>query len=206
MSAIDEKLEKFTAMITSDAQADSQRILDEITRVSEASMAAAEEKSLAYAYQYIKSTVARIRLDASRTISRKVMENKRAIYALKLKLWQRVLDEAKQRIQNFTQTPAYAERLVALMNEALSSYEGSATEIYLRPQDMGLVPVLRKAAQDQPVTFVEGAFRMGGLMALCPEKKRQIDSTYDLRFEESKVHFYEQLPTDTRTDTATQSA
>ncbi|MDR2671449.1 MAG: hypothetical protein LBC26_07000, partial [Oscillospiraceae bacterium] len=58
MASLEEKLDLFTKAITSDAEADSQAILEEVRRERENSLSSAENEALNEAYQYIKSKVA----------------------------------------------------------------------------------------------------------------------------------------------------
>ncbi len=194
MGTIDEKLEHFTEMLTSDAMADSQRILEEIKQISAASLEAVEDEALRYAYQHIKTSVAGIHTDASRQISKKEMDNKRVIFSLRLELADGINKEVAQKILAFTQTPEYLKLLVSLSRQAVKAFDGASTVIHLRPQDMHYESELRKALSDQPVEFKAGDVQLGGLRAFCPAKHREIDSTFDVKFEELKTSYFASLP------------
>jgi hypothetical protein len=55
------------------------------------------------------------------------------------------------------------------------------------------VPSLTEAAKGQPVTFEQGHFHLGGLIAECREQQQQINQTFDANLEEWKTRFFVEL-------------
>ncbi|MDR1157132.1 MAG: hypothetical protein LBK75_02330 [Oscillospiraceae bacterium] len=193
MASLEEKLDLFTKAITSDAEADSRAILEEVRRERENSLSSAENEALNNAYQYIKNKVASLHTENGRRVSRKMMECKRTLYARREELSREILRDVTAHVIEYTKTPAYAEQLTALMMDAFSVFKGLPTTISLRAEDGALVPLLTKAAGGQPVTFEQGHFHLGGLIAECRERQQQINQTFDANLEEWKTRFFVEL-------------
>jgi vacuolar-type H+-ATPase subunit E/Vma4 len=193
MASLEEKLDIFTKAITSDAEADSRAILEEVRRERENSLSSAENEALNDAYQYIKNKVASLHTENGRRVSRKMMACKRALHTRREDLSREILRDVTARVVEYTQTPAYAEQLRALMTNAFSVFKGLPTTISLRAEDMALVPSLTAAAGGQPVTFEQGHFQLGGLLAECRERRQQINQTFDANLEEWKTRFFAEL-------------
>jgi vacuolar-type H+-ATPase subunit E/Vma4 len=193
MSDIDAKLKRFTEAITSDAEADSKAILEDVRRQRESSLQSAEDEALGDAYRYIKTEIGRLRVENGRTLSRKMMDNKRTLYARRAALSESALRDVMARLAAYVGTPAYVSRLRDMAREAADAFGGGQTVIALRREDMALVPELRQAVSGRPVTFVEGAFHLGGLTAECPEKQQQLNQTFDASLAEWKTRFFAEL-------------
>lgn len=193
MPHIDEKIERFTKAITSGAVADSQAILEEVRRQRESSLATAEDEALNDAYQYIKNEISRIRTESGRQVSRKLMDNKRILYARRAELSEAVLRDVQEKLAAYVKQPAYAGHLTQLILEALSSFGDAPTVVSLRPEDMALVPQIEKQLAGRPVTFVEGHFRLGGMTAECPSRQQQINQTFDANWEDWKTRFFAEI-------------
>ncbi|MDR0382113.1 MAG: V-type proton ATPase subunit E [Oscillospiraceae bacterium] len=193
MASLEEKLDLFAKAITSDAEADSRAILEEVRRERETSLSSAENEALNEAYQYIKNKVASLHTENSRRVSRKMMECKRALYARREELAREILRDVTARVVEYTKTPAYAKQLKTLMTNAFSVFKGLPTTISLRAEDMSLVPSLIEAAKGQSVTFEQGHFQLGGLIAECRERQQQINQTFDANLDEWKTRFFVEL-------------
>lgn len=193
MSQIDDKLEQFTNAITSEANAESRAILEEISREWENTLSGAEDEALNDAYRYIRDEVARIRTESGRRVSRKTMECKRALFARREEHARKVLDDVLQNIRAYEETDAYVDQLASAMNRALDLFSGCEAVVSLRAEDMKLVPALRAAAGRRPVAFEQGRFHLGGLIVECKEKQRQINETFDANLDEWKTRFFAEM-------------
>ena len=193
MPDLDEKLKRFTEAITSDAAADSYAIMEEVRRQRESSQRSAVDDSLEAAYRYIKAEVTRIRTESGRTVSRRMMDNKRTLYARRAELSGEVLRDVMQKLADYVTGPAYAEQLTGMARQAAGAFGGAPTVISLRREDMTRIPTLRKAVEGRDVTFVEGTFRLGGLTAECPGQQRQINMTFDANLAEWRERFFAEI-------------
>ncbi len=185
-----EKLENFTSVITADAVAESKQIYDEIRQESEQVLTAAEDEALGEMFRYIKTEVSTIRTEAGRRVSRVMMDNKRKLYTRRDAMTGQVIAEVTQTLRDFVATPGYADRLERLLTETLNEFKAD-TVVYLRKEDMGLADRLTKLAGVVKLEFRQGSFRLGGLKAVCPSKKLQIDECYDTTLDELHGRFAE---------------
>ena len=185
MPDMNQKLDRFTAKILAEAADESTRALAEVKRRRELRFQEAEDAALKEAYEYIHGEVARIQSEAGRGVSRHMLENKRALYLRRTEMAQEVFALVRAKIAAFTRTPAYGQRLTALLAEALEVL------VTLRGDDLSFREALAASAPQIRLTFREGDFRLGGLIAESPDLVLRVDSSFDSAAGELSGHFAE---------------
>ena len=191
MADITKKLDRFTAAILAEATAENERVMADLRAKRKAAYDKAEDQSLLEAYHYIRGEVSRIKSEAGRRISRHMLDNKRTLYLRREAIAQEVFAMVRQRIQDYTGTPVYLQRLKALLAQALDVLPGAQdVRVLLRDADMVYADALRSAA-GRPVTFDKGSFVMGGLIAESASLGRQADASFDSAMADLSGHFAE---------------
>ena len=192
MPDMNQKLDRFTAKILAEAADESKRALAEVKRRRELRFQEAEDAALKEAYEYIHGEVARIQSEAGRGVSRHMLENKRALYLRRTEMAQEVFALVRAKIAAFTRPPAYGQRLTALLAEALEQLSGAEEVLVtLRGDDLSFREALAASAPQIRLTFREGDFRLGGLIAESPDLGLRVDSSFDSAAGELSGHFAE---------------
>ncbi|MCL2030432.1 MAG: V-type ATP synthase subunit E family protein [Oscillospiraceae bacterium] len=185
-----DKLERFTGAITADAAAEARQIYEAIRQESDHALSVAEDETLSETFRYIKSEAAQIRAAAGQRVSRTAMDNKRALALRRSEMSAEVLALVRERLAVYVCAEAYTEQLRGLAERAVRAF-GADTDIYLRAEDMPLAEAIAPKRTPHTVTFREGAFRVGGLRAVCPARRMQIDESFDTTLEELSGRFAE---------------
>lgn len=194
MSNQTDKLNNFTRSILSDAKAECDLIFQEIEKERAQSLTQAEDEVLAETYQHIKSEVSRLKTQAGRAVSKKVLENKRVVCAHREKISARVIDEVKTRLAEFVKTEEYIRHLIGLLKSADKQFDSADTVVFLTGADMHLVPTLQQALLRTNVTFCPCEdITLGGLIAECPSKLLRVDESFDSDLVDLQSHFSELL-------------
>ena len=188
MPDMNQKLDRFTAKILAEAADESKRALAEVKRRRELRFQEAEDAALKEAYEYIHGEVARIQSEAGRGVSRHMLENKRALYLRRTEMAQEVFALVRAKIAAFPRTPAYGQRLTALLEQLSGAEEVLVT---LRGDDLSFREALAASAPQIRLTFREGDFRLGGLIAESPDLGLRVDSSFDSAAGELSGHFAE---------------
>lgn len=192
MPDMTEKLDRFTAKILAEASAETKRAMDETEHQREAALRKAEDQVLREAYRYIHGEVARIKGEAGRSVSRRMLEHRRALSLRREEMAQETFALVRARIAAFTRTPEYGKRLEELLGGALKQLPGAEdVQVCLREEDKGWIPSLTRAACGRKLDFQRGEFRMGGLVALSPSLGLRVDSSFDSAAQELSGHFAE---------------
>lgn len=203
MSASGEKLDNFMMSILSDAEKESGMIMEEIRQKREASKEVAEDEILSETFRHIKAQVGSIKTEAGRRVSKKVLDNKRTLYARREEIMSKVFVQVKDRVGTFVAGPEYPEQLSRLARRAAESLGGQKIIFYLRPQDMRFEDIVRRAAEGIECEVREGAFYLGGVIAECPEKHLRADESFDTAFDNTRQNFAEILSFNFNTDAHT---
>lgn len=192
MPELNKKLDHFTATILAEATAETERALAELKEKHNTSYSAAEDRILGETYHYIRTEVARIKSDAGRRVSRHMLDVKRELYLRREEIAREVFGEVREKLVAYAAGPDYAQRLQALCRRAVEALKGADDiRVYLRPADAGQKDALSAALPGVKLTFLEGSFVLGGLVAESPSLGRRVDSTFDSAMEELNGHFAE---------------
>lgn len=192
MPELNQKLDHFTATILAEATAETERTLAELKAKRSAAFSGAEDKILAETYHYIRTEVARIKSEAGRQVSRRMLDAKRDLFLRRGQIADEVFALVREKIVAYTHTDAYPQRLKALFGDAVETLkEGDDIRVYLRKADMAQADVLAAALPGMSIGFREGAFLLGGLVAESSSLGRRVDSTFDSALEELDGHFAE---------------
>ena len=192
MPEMTKKLDRFTAAILAEATAETERTLDDLKKKRAAALDQAEDRILLEAFHYIKNEVAAIRAETGRSVSRHMLDNKRALYLRREEISQEVFGLVRGRLETYTAAPAYAERLAGLYRQALDTLKGADdVRVYLRPADLPLAGGLRRAVPGREAEFEAGDFTLGGLVAESAGLGLRVDATFDNAMEELSGHFAE---------------
>ena len=185
-----DKLDVFTSAITADALEEANRIYKEIQLEREHALSSAENSALSEMFGYIKSEVSKIRGNAGRRVSEKMMDNKRRLNLRRKEMTDDVLREVTDKISKYTSGPSYTRQLTTILFRVMDIFQEDAV-IYLREEDMHLEPLLRLINTPYNLEFKTGNFSLGGLMASCPLKKLEIDESFDTTLVDLKDSFAE---------------
>ena len=190
MPELSEKLDRFTALLLSQAAAENERTMQELKEKHDAALSSAEDQILLEAYTYIHGEVSRIRSVQGRKVSRHLLECKQALYRRREEIAGEVFSLVRERIGAFTATPAYAGQLRARLLEAAARLEGAEDlALYLRSADLPLGAQLREALPGRSLDIHPGPFVLGGLILESDSLRLRLDASYDTAMEELSGHF-----------------
>ncbi|MBS6216263.1 MAG: V-type ATP synthase subunit E [Clostridiales bacterium] len=190
MPELSEKLDRFTALLLSQAAAENERTMQELKEKHDAALSSAEDQILLEAYTYIHGEVSRIRSEQGRKVSRHLLECKQALYRRREEIAGEVFSLVRERIGTFTATPAYAGQLRARLLEAAARLEGAEDlALYLRSADLPLGAQLREALPGRSLDIHPGPFVLGGLILESDSLRLRLDASYDTAMEELSGHF-----------------
>ena len=172
-----DKIEHFTDTIVCDATEESDQILEMVRKEWNSSVSSLENEILNEAFNHIKKEITKIRSEAGRRISQKVLENKRTLFSKRQSVSDDVKTRVLARIAEFTALEDYLKHLTAQLKLCVNEF-GDDIVVYLRPADMKYCDSLKKATSER-LSFKEYPFRLGGLMADSLSKNRRIDLSFD---------------------------
>lgn len=190
MPELSKKLDRFTSLLLSQASAETEQTMEALKAKHDAALSAAEDQVLLEAYGYIHREVARIRTEQGRKVSRRLLENKQALYRRREAIAGEVFALVRERVAAFTASPEYPRQLAALLTEAADQLPGAEDLVlYLRPEDLPLADRLREALPSRSLQVREGELRLGGLILGSQSLRRRLDASYDTAAEELRGHF-----------------
>lgn len=187
-----EKLLHFTQAVLDSATRESETLRRQLAQDRAEALSDARAQAREASRAYFDREAARIRAEAGREVSLRLMENKRQVYLRRKEIGQEVFDRVRERIEAFTASPEYPERLRALLVRALGQLKGAEqVTVYLRREDMHYTEALERWVGPVAVTWEEGDFSLGGLTIRCPELGQRVDCSYDSQLAELSGHFAE---------------
>ena len=106
MPEMNQKLDRFTAAILAEATAEKSRTVSQMTRRRKETLAAAEDQILRESYNYIHDQVSRIKAEAGRRVSSRMLDNKRSVYLRRDQIAHEVFDAVREKIAVYTASEA----------------------------------------------------------------------------------------------------
>lgn len=138
MANSDEKISKFVQAITQYAQEQRDKIHQEVENFKSERLQNAEQEVLRDSYHLIQKERVQLRNRMSREMSRRDLEARKALLAMRRDMMERVFSDAKAALNAYVETPAYVERLkssLAALVKALPA-EGTVFEISRRDEPL----------------------------------------------------------------------
>ncbi len=189
-SHADEKLSFFTSAISAEAAALASKVMEEVQAESQQQMTAAEDEYLNETYRYIKNEVSRLRTEMRRSVSHKMLENKRELHALQQRMFEQSKADVDAKLAQYTATPDYVSALIETLKKIHKAFGNDPIHVYLCARDMDKTAQLQAALPGAELSFFEGSFKLGGLLCQCPAKGWQVDDTFDTRYLALNQRFY----------------
>lgn len=186
--AQDDRVSKFVAAITKEAEEQRQRIEEETKEFIASEMEKAEMEALNDSYKMIQRAVGNIRSDVGSELSARMMENRRALLARREEIVEAVLEKAAEKIAAFTAAPAYREFLTTSAKKAAAALGKGRPTVCLRPADMVYKADVEAAVG--PCGFVEDpTIVLGGLRMTSEDGRLSADDTLDTRLQAQREWF-----------------
>lgn len=184
----DERVSKFIAAITKEAEEKRSVIEQETRAFVETEMNKAELEALNESYSMIQRAGASIRSDAGSRISAGKLESRRQLLLRREEIVGELLDAVSARLKKYTATQEYTALLEHSAAKAADVFQGLFI-VFLRPEDMHLADVVKKAAGDRCTVMEDTSIQLGGLRFSDPEGFRLADDTLDARLKDGREWF-----------------
>lgn len=192
MPELNEKLDQFKQIILQDAMAEREELLGQIAETRRARLSQAEAELRRETDASVQAQLRALTSESGRQVSRRMMENKRAIAVRREEMSREVFAAVREKLLAFTETEDYLPHLKSLYAQAFAAlgnpFDGT---VWLRSQDMGHARTLAAVLPGRHVTFQEGSFTLGGLIVDCHSRLLRADMSYDTALGDLDGHFAE---------------
>lgn len=183
--AQDERVVKFVAAITHEAEEQRTAIEQETQSFIEGEMAKAESDALQESFHLIQQAAANIRADAGSRISAGKSEKRRQLLLRREAIIDEVLAAVSEKIRAYTQTAEYAEFLKKSAERG-SALFGKDYRVFLRPEDMRYASVVESVGCS---VESDESIRLGGLKFSDMDGFKTADDTLDARLQAGRAWF-----------------
>ena len=175
----DEKISKFVAAITWEAEQKRQDIERETQEYIKTELEKAEMQVMQESYELIQNRAAAIREEAQRELSRHTIAGRQALFARRTAIADEVFAAAAARLEAFTNGADYPVFLTASA-KAAAAVLGEGVTFELRPADMRHEAAIT-AAVPGCIVKADPAIALGGLRAASADASLAADDTLDAR-------------------------
>lgn len=183
----DERVSKFVAAITREAEEKRAVIEQETKCFVESEMQKAELDALNESYLLIQRTGSNIRNDEGSRISAGKLESRKQLLLRREEIVKEVLAAASEKIKEFTATPEYGELLKKSAEEGAALF-GNNYKVYMRQADSKYAGQVKAAGGKCEIVF-DDAIQLGGLKFSDISGFRFADDTLDARLSDGRDWF-----------------
>ena len=181
---------KFLSAIEKYAQQQREAMTSETELFEKQALQKAEEEGLVDAYNLIHKEQDAMKSAISADMAKKESEGNLLIFKKRQQITNQVFAKATEKLQEYTKTKAYYEKLVAYAKECAEFFDNATVEICLSKQDMQYANDITKLFKGECTVKEVADIIIGGLRVYCPSQQIAVDKTLDTKLEEQREWFY----------------
>ncbi|MBD5082217.1 MAG: hypothetical protein HDT44_10710 [Ruminococcaceae bacterium] len=181
-----EKIARFEEAINKAAESEIDKLLSDARKKAEEAVKCADEEYLEKSFHVVSGETKNIERRLQHEVSQKEFEASKEVFAHRSKRVNELFEELEKEIADFSKTPEYEKRLIAITEEIEKETPfDDKTVIYVKPTD---VEMLKK---HYPKVNVSGDknIKLGGVSVFYPQSSVYADRTFDNAFAEQKAEF-----------------
>lgn len=182
-----DKLERFIKAVNDDVDDDAEKILGDAERKRAELLAEVTEETEALTAAKISDTAKKIQSKYMKLAAKAELDGKKEILMERERLTQQVFENVRQKLIDFTSTPAYVDYLV---KTARSEHIRTGGVICLRPEDMKYSSEIEKALTVFCSFKEDASIKIGGLSVLYEKNGVIDDKTLDQELEDARINFH----------------
>ncbi|HBH94236.1 MAG TPA: hypothetical protein DDX91_00665 [Ruminococcaceae bacterium] len=181
-----EKIARFEEAINKAADDEIGALLADTKRNAREAVKCADEAYLEECYHTVSSETKNIKRKFAHEISQRKFEAAKEVFAHRSMRVEEFFDRLEEEISDFSKTPEYEKRLIALTEETeKESAFNQNTVIYVKPEDE---EKLKKHFPNVKIC-ADKKIKLGGVLVFFPERSVFADKTFDSAFAEQKAEF-----------------
>lgn len=181
-----EKVARFEEAINKAAENEIEKLLSDAKKKAEEIVKCADEEYLEKSYNIVSGETKSIERKLQHEVSQKEFEASKEVFAHRNKRVNDLFEELENEIAEFSLTPEYEKRLIAITEEIEKENPfDEKTVIYVKPADVD------KLKKRYPKATVSGDknIKLGGVSVFYPQHSVYADRTFDNAFAEQKAEF-----------------
>lgn len=192
MPNVSEKAARFTAAIMDDALTRARDVEEAVKASESAELTEFEAQTLAEAERRVAAGLELARSKEEKRVTAGLLKSRRALLQYREDCAQEVFDELRERVAAYPDRPEYEDTLCELLFKAVGALPGTGgVRVYLRPADLRFADRLRREAPNAELSFAEGGFALGGLIAESEESAMRVDMSFESALEDLSGRFSE---------------
>lgn len=181
---------KFLSAIEKYAQQQREAMTSETELFERQALQKAEEEGLIDAYNLIHKEQDAMKAEIAADLAKKEAEGNLEIFKKRQQITKEVFEKAKTKLQEFTKTSAYQDKMISYAKECADFFEDTAVEICLNKQDMKYADKISSVFKGEVTVKEVADILIGGLRVYCPSKQIAVDKTLDTKLEGQREWFY----------------
>lgn len=181
---------KFLSAIEKYAKQQRDALISETELFEKQALEKAEEEGLRDAYNLIHKEQDAMKASISADMAKKEADGNLMIFKKRQQITQEVFAKATAKLQEYTKTSAYQNKLIAYAKECADYFEDATVEICLNKQDMKYADKITKVFKGNSTVKEVTDILIGGLRVYCPDRQIAVDKTLDSKLEEQRDWFY----------------
>lgn len=185
----DQKLSKFIQAITAYAEEQSDAIHREVEAFKEERLNRAEQEVLRESYVLIQKEQDEMRRTIARERSQRETRARHALLTRRQEMMTAIFDRARQKLCDYTATPAYDAALAASLGEMAALLPAEGTVYAVSPRDEARLAALSALCPAGSRVEIAADIEIGGLRGENTAAGLLVDDTLDSRLEQQHDWF-----------------
>lgn len=184
MSLTDEKLQKFENAVSKEADAEIEKILQEIATQRDLALSDTMNAELTRHFEQMQNQILQIKQSCIKRVSLESQNAKKKLLLARENIRLRVFDAVKDRLHSFTKTPEYKDYLKNKFDSA-KAYQADDLVIYVSEHDLPLAQTVFEGMEIKK----DNKIQIGGFILKSDNKGFALDETLDTLLDSQQEYF-----------------
>ncbi|MBS1474058.1 MAG: hypothetical protein HP058_03965 [Massilimaliae sp.] len=190
MSYSRDKLAAFEQAVEQEAEQKIKQLQEEAKAYREQELEKAKGEEYAKMFDYMQEQVQVIKNRQKQAVTKYDLKVRRGLVKYRNQLTDKIFDEAKEKLTEFSHTEEYADYLLGQVKAAMEEFPFDTATVLLKKEDLTLADSLKKQLSGKIEVEEDSGNRLGGFILFNKEHGVLTDKTFAAVLEEQKQGFY----------------
>ena len=185
------KTDNFLKAIKKYANAQKNAMEGEVKQLKTEKLKEAEEKARLDSEKLLKEKLNETHNNHTALIASKTQEGQRRLFVERSKMTNEVFKLAFDKLNDYTQTPAYTEKLITSAKSVSDLFKNNDCVLFLNERDLGLSSRLKELFKGSVEVKADKTIKIGGVKGYCEAMGIIADETLDSKLYAQREWFVE---------------
>lgn len=185
------KTDNFLKAIKRYAKAQKNELEKEVKQLKEEKTKLTTKKAEHDSEKLIADRLEQKRTEQTGVLAKKTQDGQKTLFLQRAKMTEEVFDKAEKKLMEYTQTPAYKEKLNGSAQNIAALFDGNPCVLYISEKDGDAADSILEHFNGTAEIKTDKAIQIGGIKGYCKTMRIIADETLDSKLAQQREWFIE---------------